>query len=203
MLNDLLTAFGVNPAVIPKLWQKPGLGTADQPNLDNRVKVLSPIHATLDHYKSQMLPGERLDSFSYSLFDHISNLLRQDNIHQQFEGITEGVSLYRFCGEVLVEALSRSMFGNRIFELEPELVQNMLDFNDDAWMLIFQYPQSPESRLHKARRRLLDFFVKYMQDTAGLRFEQAWMIDKVLRDLKNIDMCDEDRAPLLLMIYWG
>lgn len=60
-----------------------------------------------------------------------------------------------------------------------------------------------ESKLHKARRTLLEFFLKYMQGPEELRSQQARMIDKVTRDLKAIDMRDEDRAPLLLMIYWG
>ena len=87
--------------------------------------------------------------------------------------------------------------------MEPDLVQAMLDFNDDAWMLIFQYPQSRDSKLHKARRKLLNFFMRYMQSPEGTRSEQAWLMDEVLRDLGAIDMRDEDRAPLLLMIFWG
>ncbi len=203
MLNDLLIAFGIDSGVIPKLWQKPDVGVADESESVARTRRLSPIHATLDHYKSQMLPGERLDKFSDSLLGHISDLLCWDAVYKRFGAKPSKISLNKFCGEVLVEALSRAMFGNRIFEVEPDLVQSMLDFNDDAWMLIFQYPQSSESKLHRARRKLLDFFLRYMQGPEELRSEQAWMIDRAIQDLKAIDMCDEDRAPLLLMIYWG
>lgn len=63
MLNDLLIAFGVNSGVIPKLWQKPDVGVANESESVARTRRLSPIYATLDHYKSQMLPGERLDKF--------------------------------------------------------------------------------------------------------------------------------------------
>ncbi len=57
--------------------------------------------------------------------------------------------------------------------------------------------------MHEARRKLLDFFLRYMQGPEELRSEQAWMIERVLRDMKAIDMCDEDRALFLLMIYRG
>ena len=44
------------------------------------------------------------------------------------------------CSEVLVDALSRTLFGNRIYEAAPDLVQSLFDFNYDAWMLIFHVP---------------------------------------------------------------
>ena len=35
----------------------------------------------------------------------------------------------------MVDAAIRTFFGNKILEIEPELVQSFQDFNDDAWML--------------------------------------------------------------------
>ena len=203
MLNDLLIAFGVNPLVIPKLWEKPLSNTSVKTNWASSSKILSPIHATLDHYKRQLLPGERLDKFSASLFDYIDDSLHWEKLASRYGGTINRVSLSDFCAEILVEALSRTMFGDRIFELEPDLIQSMVDFNDDAWMLIFQYPQPPGSRLHVARRKLLDFFRNYMQAPKEMRLGQAWVIDRVMEELDAIDMRDEDKAPLLLMIYWG
>lgn len=202
MLNDLLIAFGVNSFMIPKLWEKPAQDSSSA-NPGAPHKLLSPIHTTLHHYKTQLLPGERLDQFGGALFGHISNAVCWKNISQLNGGATSRIPLTRFCGEILVEALGRAMFGSQGFDMEPDLVQAMLDFNDDAWMLIFQYPQSHDSKLHKARRKLLKFFMKYMQSPEGTRSRQAWLMDEVLRDLAGIDMQDEDRAPLLLMIFWG
>ena len=203
MLNDLLIAFGVDSDIIPKLWQKPVLAENFKMSWGASPKVLSPIHATLDYYKKQLLPGERLDQFATSLFGHLDQSLRWGSLLSRYGRSTNRISLKDFCADILVDALSRSMFGNRIFELEPELIRCMIDFNDDAWMLIFKYPQAADSKLHISRRKLLEFFRRYMQSSAEFRRGQAWVIDKALQDLDAIDMRDEDKAPLLLMIYWG
>ena len=203
MLNDLLIAFGVNFKVIPKLWERSRGTSINGMRIESSLKDMAPIHATLDHYKKQLLPGDKLDKFNSVLFSHLSNSLSCEGLYHRYGSATIRVSLKDFCAEVLIDALSRTMFGDRIYEIEPDLVQNMVDFNEDAWMLMFHYPQSPDSKLHKARRKLLDFFLNYMHSPKEVRSGQTWLIDRVLDDLNAIDISDEDKAPLLLLIYWG
>lgn len=112
------------------------------------------------------------------------------------------VSLKDFCAEILVDALTRTMFG-RIFEVEPELVQNLLDFNDDAWMLVLHYPQSTASKLEKARRKILEALISYMQGPDETQPDRAWLITRTMEEQKTLDITDQDRAALLLMTYWG
>lgn len=210
MLNDLLVAFGVSASVIPALWQTPAaVPTCDkngQRNINTAPK-LSLVHSTLDLYKRQLLPGKNLDHFSEKLLRYISESLRWETVSARYPllhpGSANRLSLKDFCAEVLVDAITRTFFGDRIYEVESELVQNLLDFNDDAWMLIFKYPQSSASKLSKARQKILRAFVAYMQSPEEMRSERAWMIERVMEDQKVVDMGDQDRAALLLMIYWA
>lgn len=73
----------------------------------------------------------------------------------------------------MVDATTRTFFGNKILEIEPELVQSFPDFNDDAWMLVFHYPQSANRKLNRARHKLLGAFVKYMQSPDDAKNERA------------------------------
>ena len=104
---------------------------------------------------------------------------------------------------MLVDALSRTLFGDRIYEVAPDLVQSLLDFNDVAWMLIFHYPQPADSKLKKARSSILRSFMKYMQAPNDIRYGQAWLIERVMKEHKTLDISDQDKAALLLMIYWA
>lgn len=200
MLNDLLVVFGVNRSVVPKLWQKPFIA-------ERRSQIpssgLSPVHSTLDLYKRQLLPGERLESISQVLLGNINSTLRWEKMTERYGAATQRISLKDFCSEVLVDALTRTLFGNRIYEVEPNLVQNLLDFNDDAWMLIFHYPQSSKSKLFKARAEISRGFVKYIQGEEDARSGCAWLIRNIMEEQAALDIGDEDRAALLLMIYWA
>ena len=202
MLDDLLVAFGVSATTIPKLWQKLQPDSMDENGTDRVPQGLSLIHSTLDLYKRQLLPGRRLDDFSRTLLGHINKSLRWENVPERGMAMSK-VSLKDFCADILVDALTRTLFGDRIFELEPNLVQHLLDFNDDAWMLIFHYPQSAKSKLSKARRNILACFTRYVQGPDEMRSGQAWLIEMTMRQQKTVDISEKDRAALLLMIYWA
>ena len=199
MLNDLLVAFGVNAKAIPRLWQKPDW---DPTSPDQKHSGSSVIHSTLDLYKRQLLPGKNLDKFSGSLLGYINGSLRWESVSQRGVAMSK-VSLKDFCADILVDALTRTLFGDRILEVEPELVKSLLDFNDDAWMLIFHYPQSAASKLMKARHKILQGFQKYMQGPDETRSDRAWLIEETMRQQETLGIGDEDRAALLLMIYWA
>ena len=210
MLNELLVAFGVRASVIPKLWLKPAVGAIRKERGDvphEKISGSSVIHSTLDLYKRQLLPGEKLDMFSGKLLGCLGESLHWGKLSTRYGPPCSGwimkVSLQDLCGEVLVDAITRTFFGDRIYDTEPEMIQNLLDFNDDAWMLIFHYPQKKGSKLHKARQKLLGAFVTYIQSPEEMRAGRAWLIEEVMEEHKTIDISNEDKAALLLMIYWA
>lgn len=179
MLNDLLVSFGIDPSLIPRLWQ-PITTTAPSEEVYGTAKIkprLSIIHSTLDLYKKQLLPGPKLDTFSDKLLRSINKSICWERMSMRYgagpSGQTEGISLKSFCDEVLVDAITRTLFGDRIYEMESDLIQSLLDFNDDAWMLVFKYPQSSGSKLNKARDKIIKGLSKYVQAPEELRFGQA------------------------------
>ncbi|KAL8725328.1 MAG: hypothetical protein Q9166_007434 [cf. Caloplaca sp. 2 TL-2023] len=202
MLDELLVAFGVNAMVIPRMWAKPEESRESLRN-PNLPPGLSAIHSTLELYKKQLLPGPKLDTLSDTLLGHISNLMPlYDGSFGQ--GSPTGVlSLKDFCASVLVDSLTRTLFGEHIRCLEPNIVQCLLEFNDDAWMLVFKYPQSANSKLNVARNKILKGFEKYLDSPENVRLGKSWLIDEVMKMLSSVDINNDDRAAMLLMIYWA
>ena len=206
MLNELLVSFGVDPSAISKLWAKPTtVGVVSKKNDGNLEpsQGLSAVHFTLDLYKKQLLPGPRFEVMSDTLLGHIDNMLERENVKAHYGASVNSVSLKDFCGRIMVEALTRTLFGNGIFDVEPNIVQYIIDFNQDAWMLVFKYPQPAGSKLNRARDMLLNAFVAYMQGPPEVRSGPAWLIEIVMKQYESLDVRDEDRAALTLMIYWA
>ena len=111
VLNDLLIAFGVTFSVIPKLWERSHRTSINGMRAGFSLKDMSPFHATLDHYKKQLLPGDRLDKFNSVLFSHLNDSLSYEGIYRRYGSAKIRVSLKDFCAEVLIDALSRTVFG--------------------------------------------------------------------------------------------
>lgn len=64
----------------------------------------------------------------------------------------QDLSLATFCLDILIEAVTKTFLGKVIYDIEPELSGALLDFNPDAWMLVFKYPHGKNRRLGKERR---------------------------------------------------
>ena len=210
MLNDLLIGFGVRASVIPQLWAKLPIEvtqkTRDGMSNPNPNQI-SAVHSTLDLYKRQLLPGSKFEAINDTLISYINRFMMRVAVctMNQRKSIDDlkCVSLSTFCSSVLIGAITRTLFGDGIYKLEPLMTQCLLDFNKDAWMLVFQYPQAANTKMNVARKKILSAFMSYMQGPAHLRSGQAWLIQAVLEEQQHLNVNDEDRAALLLMIYWA
>ena len=203
MLNELLVGFGVNAPVIPKLWRKPSPDSClDNSTKDGR-KGLSIVHYILDLYKRQLLPGPKFDMFSKVLLSHIDELLSFTRLQKRYGATIKRISLEDLCSEVLVDVTTRTLFGDGLIEIEPNIVRDTLEFNNDAWMLVFHYPQRKGSKLMTARGRILDAFVNYLEGSDEIRVGRSWIVEKVTDRLESDGIENEDIAALLLMVYWA
>ncbi|KAL9078769.1 MAG: hypothetical protein Q9157_002321 [Trypethelium eluteriae] len=210
MLNELFVGFGVRPSVIHKIWEKLPVDVLQKgrPELDPaKVQHLSSAHSTLDLYKRQLLPGPRFEKINETLTGYISSSLQWTPVSATYGSSEkrriECISLRDFCSNILVDAITRTLFGDGIYDIEPRMTQCISDFNEDAWMLVFNYPQGKNSKLSKARNQLLKAFVAYIRGPKEIRRGQAWLIQTTIEEQMAMDINDEDRAALLLMIYWA
>ncbi|KAL8909703.1 MAG: hypothetical protein Q9207_000012 [Kuettlingeria erythrocarpa] len=202
MLDELLVGFGVRSSVIPKLWQKPSApGPYDC--AEGGKKGLSIVHTTLDLYKRQLLPGAKFDTFSEVLLGRIDEWLSWNRVQQRYGTAGRLIPLKDLCTEVLVDVTTRTLFGDGLVEVEANIVRHFLDFNNDAWMLVFQYPQKKGSKLMTARRRILDALVNYLEGSDEIRMGRSWLVEKVTERLEFEGIGSEDIAALLLMVYWA
>lgn len=69
---------------------------------------------------------------SGDLLEHLKVSLCWMRFHHQYGGSPLCVSLKNFGANIMVDATTRTLFGNKILGIEPELVQSLQDFNNDA-----------------------------------------------------------------------
>ncbi|KAB8300568.1 hypothetical protein EYC80_000726 [Monilinia laxa] len=209
---DLLIGFGIKPSIIRTLWQKMPAKIAQESRKDvdpAKVPPLSIMHSTHDLYKRQLLPGTKLDVINISLNGWIDRHLEWNDVKARYLTLCptgdriRHLSLSAFCSDVLIEAVTKTFFGKVIYDIEPELSGALLGFNTDAWMLVFKYPHGKNSRLGKARKKILAAFNKISRLPSSDRADQAWLIQSSMSELEANGIDHEDRAALALMIYWA
>ena len=95
------------------------------------------------------------------------------------------------------------MFGDVLHKLNPEIAQNMLDFNDRAWMVFFGLPSIFSSAVTNARQKMTSTMTDFVNLPETEREGQAWGIRQVLQAQEIVGIDNQSRACMLLLIYWA
>ena len=207
-MTQLMSAFGLDKAALQKVWHEPKPGDASYytPNSINPTHK-SHVHFTEEMYQRQLLPGSKLSTLSLKISHYIDETLRWEALAgPATKDISEHFihsSLKTFCREKLIEMISKYMFGDKFQQMEPSIAEHMVQFNDDAWMVLFQYPELMAPRMVKARRIIQEAFRKYIKIPREQRSDAMWGMQNIIAAQGQAGIAERDRTVLLLLVYWA
>lgn len=166
------------------------------------------VHFIKKIYQRQLLPGPKVDAMSKSYLDRLSSILCWDKIAARYQlsagkGKQKRLSLKEFCRDLMVDAITSSIFGGLLQKIKPDITRDMITFNEYAWMLIFRYPDFTSPKLIASRRNIISALRTYMNTPDDQREGKSFAIKNVLQGQKITGMDDESRVAMLLMIYWA
>lgn len=201
-----MVAFGASSNAIDKMWlfpNKNGQGfAATVPNPFN--KCLAQL--TRDFHRQQLHPGDHQRELSdIFLFQIDSSLLWQ---HMSAETVVEDdqilkrLSLKRWCGDVLLQAATNAFFGKSLLEIQPDILQNFLNFDDNSWMLMYRFPRFLAKSMYQAKDAAIDALEKYFETPQECRRDAAWFVQTLETEQRRLGIGNRDIATLILMVYW-
>ena len=206
-LNQIFLNFGFNAESLKLAWLKPVDGDARYiHNNPVNPKQLSLIHLIENIYAKQLLPGVQMDIMSQAFTKSLQTKLcwpKLDVCAVKTNGGSQTVSLKALCQHVLLEAGIFSFFGATIGQTDANFIQNMLEFNEHAWMLFYGLPSMFSSAVSTPQRKLKETLQKFANLPESLRDDQSWGVRQILtaQELVGIDL--ESRACMLLMVLWA
>ena len=133
----------------------------------------------------------------------IDDALQWRKLPSRYTVNQERIPLMDFCGDILIQATSRSLLGDLIYEIEPKFTTMMVDFNEEAWkLLMFPYPQIAAPRLHNAKKGIHNALCKYVESSPESQTQVAWVINEVLDAEEAATMSDKDKASMIHTLLW-
>ncbi|ORY10363.1 cytochrome P450 [Clohesyomyces aquaticus] len=206
-LNELLCNWGFEGEALRLSWHIPQPG--DRCYIPGNT--LNPRHLSLNRfteevYREQLLPGPKMDVMYKVFADALFTTLQWsalDFCTVGFQGKSKLLSLRSLCRHTMVDATTRSMFGSHLHQINPNVVGNMMNFNDHAWMVFFMYPDVFGSPVTEPRKQLMDTLKTFISMPEHMRSEQSWSIETILQwqEIVGIDL--HSRASIILMIFWA
>lgn len=205
-IRDMMYQFGGSDDGVKKMWQDPGKD-------GQGLALLSPnpLHKNLarlgeDFYRQQLHPGTNLEVLQSQFMPNIHKSLIYENISEKaIISSTKGertVSLLEWVRGVLLDSATRSFFGDRLLEIEPNMFQSFFDFDDNSWKLTYHLPRIFAREMYGAKQQATNALLKYFQLPEGERPGAAWLVRTFESEMRNLGIQEPDIASFLMMIYW-
>ncbi|ETS85983.1 hypothetical protein PFICI_04008 [Pestalotiopsis fici W106-1] len=213
-LTDLLNSFGISNDALRRSWHVPRPGDwCFIPNNPVNPKQKSLIHCVEDIYRAQLLPGEHMNRWTQKFLNSVrDSLYTMDSLAfclqpggaGSYQGRTlSRVSLYSLVSSINVQATVNAMFGPRLLNIDPLVVQYMTTFNEYVWMIIFRCPNVFGSPILAAQNKLLAAVRTFVQLPEDQRKEASWAITNTLKGMEIVGMDLESKVSMILMIFWA
>ena len=199
-----MIVFGGSADAVDKMWRTPGVDSPASINPNPGHKMLA--HLCEDLYRQQLHPGKNLADLQRGFLHKIEASISWEQMPQSivtsFSDGVRRVSLLRWCRQVLLESATRSFFGDRLLEIEPQLLQSFFDFDDNSWQLTYQLPWFLCMKMRAAKQVGIDALTKYFAMPRDQRIGEAWLVRSLESEMRNAGIGDKDIAAFVFMVYW-
>lgn len=189
VVKDILVQFGVTQANVNKLFDRHGTS-----------------RHTMDHFhelfKVQMHPGDRLETLQNTFLGNIDASLHWDRISGPMllasSPTSKRVSLWKWCGQVLVHSATQAFFGESIFAVAPTLLEDFFVFDDEAWKLPYKYPKFAAKALYASKARCEAAFAAYVALPPERRADASWIVSESQRVYEDMGVVDPTQCGAML-----
>lgn len=163
------------------------------------------MDASHDDFKLQFHPGEKLCALEQTLLGHIDKSLTWQNISGRMlilgSDKEKTVSLYKWCSDVLVDAGTRALVGELLYDIAPDLLPQFFIFEEESWKLAFQYPVFAAKTMYSAKRYCEKAFCEYLRLPNDRLSHESWIMRTINAGLVTLEIEQSQRASTLFTIY--
>ncbi|KAL8729917.1 MAG: hypothetical protein Q9181_004832 [Wetmoreana brouardii] len=202
IIQELMRSFGVSEEGISKVFEPSEQFIQKSQAYNPHKKTFFKLKS--DFYHTQLHPGPRFEATQESFVRLLDETMRFENIPasvtlQATSGM-KSVSLYRLCQEVFVKVGTQVFFGKQLLNIDPDLVHDFIEFDDNNWMVFYNWPQ--KSVATKPMKRILAVIMTYLDLSKAQRPDSAWLIDRFEDAQAQLETPKEDVAVVLMMLLW-
>jgi hypothetical protein len=207
-LREVLLAFGVTAPDLKRAWHVPQPGDSCYlPN--NPLKLLNPqnmcfIKWVQDNYRKHLLTRETQEQMCCVFKDSLLENIHTNMLSYCTAGGDNRYSLYMVIRNVMVEASTQSMFGPHLHEIDPNIVEHMLGFNDNAWQVVMRYPDFFGCLdVSQPRKRMMGIMRQFVERPRNQNMLANSFVRNVLLGMEETNLDMHSRAAMMLMIFWA
>jgi hypothetical protein len=160
-----------------------------------------------EHVRHQaLLPGAQMDILSRDFMQLFEVEMRSGTPPSKYvlSGTSAGgkiVSVKNWAAQSLIRATTHALFGHCLLDMEPELTDWFLSFDDKSWMVIYKYPELFAKETYQLKEELIQVFMRYIR-LSDKKTEKAWWFRETDKLEDEVGLGVRDRAIKTMQSYW-
>ncbi|MCJ1246839.1 hypothetical protein MMC30_004048 [Trapelia coarctata] len=148
--------------------------------------------------KQQLQPGEMLDVLQGRMMQVYTESLEWKRLSGTYvdksSQYMRQISLLQLCRDVVVKAGAIVLYGERLLELEHDLLRIYTEFDEYSWMIFYKYPPRFAKKMSIPREKIVRAFTAYYQLPKDQRPGQAWYLRAMEDEQRALGISDRDIA---------
>lgn len=190
IVKEIMGDFGCTDTTIAKMFARDG----------SSKHWMDLCH---DDFKLQLHPGERLETLQSTFLGNIDRSLQWDRISGPMVLPSSSpdckvVSLWKWCGNVLVDAATRAFFGGAIYRVAPAVLADFFPFDEEAWKLPYRYPEFAARRMYEYKRKGEAAFAAYLALPRAERRDASWIVDRIEQGMRGMGVTEPTQCGAML-----
>jgi hypothetical protein len=195
-----LSGCGSSDELLEKLY-----ANLNQNQHGSNVKSFNRL--THDIHLKQLSPGGHLDEFLSVAKKYFETTLCMDEIINRLyvsrQSGSVDVSLMPFVSDFMVDANQRMFFGDKLSEMEPNLVWMFLELDDRIWQLLLHLPAMLAHRCYAARDKMISSIAKYFDLPRESRPNASLWLQTMEANMKVMGFSSKEMATVIVPMYIG
>lgn len=207
VVYELGITFGVSKDAMDKSYVKPSSEADDRVSealgtRNSRLKCL--VDLNKEFWKMQLHPGDEYCKVQDVFLGEITEKLSYGNLPaSSIQSSSSGevtISLLSLCQRILIESTINAFFGKVLLEVEPSLVQDFLNFDEENWKLWYKWPKA--TKMYTAKDRMANAIERYMALGDETRKDASFIIKTFIKSQRALNTADADIAKVLCMLVF-
>ncbi|UNI23244.1 hypothetical protein JDV02_009077 [Purpureocillium takamizusanense] len=172
--------------------------------------ALAPAVMINEYHRRQTKPGH--------LFDDLLHKRTIPGLDQTFQEIVDGcsssivgqsadeatsVSLLGLCTDLFLRGTTTSFLGQKIWEVNPSLLDSFALWERTNWKYMFQMPEFISGDMVSARDAIIGTFAEYLAIPASERSDSIDFQKSVEAMMRDVGVDEKDMAKVFMLHFWA
>ena len=202
-LRDIMLGFGTSAEGVAKILQR---GLIRSERSASKIQSISQIAHDLQVRQTQGKDLRMLGQYIDEIFQQclcLEFMRKTPSLIVKESDLSCTVSLQKWTAEIFIKAGQQAYFGEALSNINSNLPQALIEFDDLSWQVFYQYPKCFRRRLNQISGEILNSLKKYLEMPISQRRGKAWFTVALEQKYREAGLSDEDIACQMLFLYWG